>query len=335
MSFNSGPRGRSYIRIKCAQIGGEGNVEHTNRFAMDRWGADGLAISKAAVSAVTSGDFGTEPSVEYFNAVREKSVLGGLVGTRSVPVNKRMTKRTNGPVGFWVGEASPVPLQKPDLNGSTLNAKKVAAIIVVTAEAIRAESASDEAGLQADLDTGCAGALDIAFLDASNAGSASMPAAVTHGAPTINATGDAASDLKALIASFAGDLSSSYLVTDPATAAALAMVRGANGSFLFPDAGPRGGSVLGIPLLTSRHSPRDSSGGQIALIDASGVAVALEGIELSQSDQTSLAMSDTPTSPASMVSMFETNSVAFKAVIRANWENQRIGGVAVITGANY
>jgi hypothetical protein len=36
-----------------------------------------------------------------------------------------------------------------------------------------------------------------------------------------------------------------------------------------------------------------------------------------------------------MVSMFQTNTVALKAVIRCNFENQRVGGVAIITGANW
>jgi len=46
-------------------------------------------------------------------------------------------------------------------------------------------------------------------------------------------------------------------------------------------------------------------------------------------------MADSPTSPATMVSMFQTNTVALKAVIHANFENQRVGGVAVLTGVNY
>ena len=335
MSLSTGPRGRSFVRMKCAQFGGGSSPELTNSFAMARWPAEGFAISKAAQAALNSGDIGTPEAAEYFNAVREKSVLGGLVGTRPVAFNKRMLARTNGATGFWVGEAAPAPLLTPVLAGSTLEAKKVVALIAVTAEATRAASPAVEAGLQADLDTGCVGALDSAFLDASNGGNDAMPAAVTHGAPTVAATGDAAVDLKALVSAFTGDMSSAYLVTDPDTATGLAMVRGANGSFLFPDAGPRGGSVLGIPLLVSRHSPRDTSGGQIALIDASGIALAMEGIELSQSENTSLVMADSPTSPAQVVSMFQTNTVALKAVIRANWENQRVGGVAVITGADY
>lgn len=334
MSISAGPRGRSFIRLKLAQWGGGGSAEHTNTFASARWPTEGFAISKAAVAAITTGDIGPE-MVEYVGAVRERSVIGGLAGTRPVAFLKRMIARTNGVTGFWAGEATPAPMLKAVLAGSTLEVKKVVALIAATEEALRAESPAVEAGLQFDLETGCAGAIDQAFLDPANAGSATIPAAVTHGAPTVAATSDAAADLKALVSAFAGDMASAYLVTDPDTATGLAMVRGANGSFVFAEAGPRGGSILGIPLLVSRFSPRDTSSGQIALIDASGIAVAMDSVELSQSDQTSLAMSDTPTSPASMVSMFATNSVALKAVIRANWENQRIGGVAVITGADY
>lgn len=334
-SFHNGPRGRGFIRMKLAQWGGNGSQEATSTFAAARGWPDSFAIAKAAQSALTSGDFGTPEAVEYLGAVREKSILGGLIGTRPVAFNVRMNARTNGAAGFWVGEALPVPLLKPTLAGTTLEAKKVAAIIVVTAEGLRSAGPAVEAGLQADLDTGCVGAIDSAFLDPANAGSGSIAAAVTHGAPTIAATSDAADDLKALVSAFAGDMSSAYLVTDPDTATGLAMVRGANGSFLFPDCGPRGGSVLGIPLLVSRHSPITTSGGQLALIDASGITVAIDGIELSQSENATLAMADDPSSPATQVSMFQTNSVALKAVIRANWENERIGGVAVLTGVDY
>lgn len=332
--YTSGPKGRLWIRAKCAQFGGT-SPELINAYAMTRWGAEGLEVSKAAQSAITSGDIGSPPAIEYLNAVRERSVLGGLVGTRPMAFNRRMLARTNGATGFWVSEAASAPLLKPVLTGSILEPRKVIALIVVTAEALRAETPAVEAGLQTDLEIGCAGAIDVALLDSSQAGSDSTPAAITHGAPTINATGDAAANLKALVSAHAGDMSSSYLVTDPDTATGLAMVRGANGSFLFPDAGPRGGSILGIPLLVSRHSPRTTSGGQIALIDASGIAVAMESIELAKSENTTLVMSDTPTSPAQQVSMFQTDCVALRATILANWENQRVGGVAVITGANY
>jgi hypothetical protein len=335
MSLSAGPRGRSYVRSLCTQIGGGSSPELANSFAAARWGAEGLAISKAAQAALTSGDIGTAEAVEFFGVVREKSVLGSLVGTRPVPLNKLILARSNGATGFWVSEAAPVPLLKPVLAGSMLTAKKVAAIICTTIEAVRAESPAAEAGLQADLETGCIGALDSAFLDPANAGTDAMPASVTHGAPTIAATNDPVADLKALIEVFKADLSAAYFVCDPKIAMSLAMMQTPSGAFAFPDCSPRGGSLVGVPLLVSRFSPRDTSGGQIALIDASGIAVAMEGIQLSQSENTSLAMADSPTSPATMVSMFQTNTVALKAVIHANFENQRVGGVAVLTGVDY
>jgi HK97 family phage major capsid protein len=321
--------------MKMAQIGGAGDPGLINTFAAARWPTEGFNIAKAAQSAINSGDIGTEESIAFSGVVREKSVVGGLVGTLPTTFNKLMLKRTNGAQGFWVSQAAPVPLLKPVLAGSMLTAKKVAAIICTTVEAMRAESPAVEAGLQQDLETGCIGALDQAFLDPSNAGSDSVPAAVTSGAPTIAATDDAVADLKALIALFSGDMSSAFFVTDPDTATGLALLRTASGTFVLPDASPRGGSMLGVPLLVSRFSPRTTSGGNLALIDASSIALAMEGIELSQSDQTSLVMADTPTSPAEMVSMFASNTVALKAVIRANWELQRVGGVAVITGADW
>lgn len=334
MSYSSGPRGRSFIRMKCAQFGGT-SQELATAFAAARWPAEALSIAKAAQSALQSGDFSAPEAIEYVGVVRENSVLGGLVGLRAVPFARRTLKRTNGAQGWWTGEAAPAPMLKPVLEGSVLAVKKVSSIVVVTQEGLLAEGPAAESGLQADLTTGCVGAIDQAFLDPSNAGTDAMPAAVTNAAPTVNATGDAAADLISLIGSFAGDLSTSYLVTDPTTAAALAMVRGANGSFLFPDAGPRGGSILGIPLVVSRHSLRDSSGGQLALIDASSIALAMDGIELAQSENTTLVMSDTPTSPAQQVSMFQTGCIALRATIQANWELQRAAGVALLTGVTY
>ena len=135
MSYSAGPRGRLYIRAKCAQFGGT-SPELINAFAAARWPNEAITIAKAAQSAIQTGDIGEPPAAEFLNAVREKSVLGGLVGTRPMAFNKRMLARTNGATGFWVGESSSIPLLKPVLAGSTLTAKKVAAIICTTAEAL-------------------------------------------------------------------------------------------------------------------------------------------------------------------------------------------------------
>jgi len=334
MSYTSGPRGRTYIRMKAAQLNG-GGLDNMRTFAAARWPAEAQNIEKAVQSALQSGDFGAPEAIEYTGVVREKSVLGGLVGIRAVPFNRRMLKRTNGVQGWWAGQAAPAPMLTPVLAGSTLTPKHVISIIVVTQEGLRAEGPAAESGLQNDTETGCIGALDVALPDPSNAGSDAMPAAITHGAPTVDATNDPVADLKALIEVFQGDLSSAYFVCDPKIAMSLALMQTPSGALAFPDCGPRGGSLAGVPLLVSRHSPRDSSGAQLALVDASSIALAMEGIELAQSENTTLVMSDTPTSPAAQVSMFQTDCVALRATIRANWELQRAGGVALLTGVTW
>ena len=335
MSFNKSPRGRDYLRIKSIQLGGFG--EAAERGAVTRYGLNGTPLYKAAAAALTTGDFGTEQAQDYFGNVVEQSVIGQLLGLRRVPFNVRMIARTNGQKGFWVGEAKPIPLSKPTLTGAKLAPLKVGAIIASTKEAAFATGPVAEAGLQSDLDAGCVGALDASFLDATNAGVVNVsPPSVTFGSPSTAATADPVADLKALVAIFSGDLSAAYFVTDPDTATGLAMMQNASGSFLFPDAGPRGGSLLNIPLIVSRNSPRDTSGGQVALIDPTGIAVALDGLSLDVSQNATLVMADDPASgEVEQVSLFQTNTVAWRAIILANWSVQRAGGVALLTGTSY
>ncbi|CAM5277243.1 phage major capsid family protein [Rhodanobacter lindaniclasticus] len=135
-----------------------------------------------------------------------------------------------------------------------------------------------------------------------------------------------------LVAAFAGDISAAVFVTDPTSAVSLAMAQTATGSFLHLDAGARGGSLLGIPLITTNDSPRDSTGGQLALIDPTGIAWNVDDVQLDVAKAASLEMSDSPSGASEQVSLFQTNSAAWRVIIRANFENQRTGGVAVLTG---
>ena len=61
----------------------------------------------------------------------------------------------------------------------------------------------------------------------------------------------------------------------------------------------------------------------------------MDGITLGSSGVATLAMADDPGSPAEMVSMFQTNTVALRAVVSANWTAVGTGGVVVVSGANY
>jgi hypothetical protein len=90
-----------------------------------------------------------------------------------------------------------------------------------------------------------------------------------------------------------------------------------------------------MPLIVSRSSPYATAGGQLALLDPSGIAYASAGVKVAQSGQTSLSMRDDPSAPIEHVSLFQTDSAALVAEINANWEVQRAGSVSVITDALY
>lgn len=328
------PKGQAFVRATILKALVGGNYETLLRSACDRWGDhNGQLVAKAAVSALTSAEIGNVAAVEFFGLIMERSLLGRMAGLRRVPFNRRMLKMTNGSTAYWVGQGKPVPVSKPSVIGSSLEPLKVAAIICMTDESLTAAGTVAENAFQRDLERAVVDVVDQALIDASNAGVADeMPAAITYGAPTAAATGDASADIATLIDLFGGDLGSAFLVTDAVTATNMALHRTATGDKEFPDVGARGGSILGIPLLISRASPRDSSGGQLALIDPTGIAYGADGIDIVKSSQATLAMSDTPESEPDLVSLWQTNTVAFKSDITANWEVQRTGSVATLTG---
>lgn len=329
------PRGRTFARGAIVKAMGSHSEEQAHNIAMHRWGS-GMAgaIAKATVASITTTDTGNVAAREFMGLVAEQSVIGRLSGLRRIPFNVRMLKLTAGATGYWVGQAKPKPLSKPVMTGSTMEPLKVAAIICATKEAMESQEPLAEASFQADLERAVSATLDQAFLDPGNSGVADeVPAAVTNGAPTISATGDLQADLAALIAAFRGDLASAYFVTDPTTATRIALATDAGGRYLFPEAGPRGGAILNIPLLTSRSAPSNSNGGSLALIDPTGIAGNVDEIVLDKATHASLQMEDEPGSGATeLVSLWQTNTVAFRAEITANWQVERAGAVVVLEG---
>lgn len=325
------PRGRAFVRtLVCRALGHVG--PDARGFALDRWGsAAAEVVTKSTVTALLAQH---DPEAqEFFAPVLERSLLGRLSGLRRVPFNVRMLSMQGGTRGYWTSPGAPRPISKPAMAGAWLQPSNVGALIVATSEALREGGPVAEAGLHRDLERALTDAIDGAFL--SGAGGAGQPPSIAHGAVTITATGDPAADLAALVDAFQGDLSAAYFVCDPTTATRLALVRDAGGQYPFADCGPRGGTLLGIPLLTSRGSPIDSNGGQVMLIDPSAIAFDSGALRIDPAPEATLMMSDTPTSPVELVSMFQTDSIAWRAGLDANWEVQLPGGVVCLTGVQY
>ncbi len=329
------PRGRNFVRaVTLKSVISGASHDDLLEAASNRYGAgQAESVVRAAVTPVDLATVGRDPtSLEFLDLVREQTVYGRLSGLRRMPFNVRMPRIGTGASGFWVGESNPKPVSKPSVMGAELKSAKVAGIIVVTAEALKAAGRLAETALQNDLVRAVSAVWDEAFLDPTNAGEAGVrPASITHGATTITATSDPSADIEAVIDAFDGDFSAAYWVMNPTTATRLAKRRDGS-AFAFPDLGPRGGSLLGIPVLTSRAAPAD----MVALIDPTGIAAADEGIEVKRAKHASLQMSDDPENDAGeLVSLWQANLVALLSEVHTNWQVQRPGSVAVITGADY
>jgi HK97 family phage major capsid protein len=335
---STAPKGQTFVRSLILRATAKSmTYDSMLNVARIRWGDyQGEQIAKAAISPIMQSDVGDYAAAEFFNLVMERSLLGRLAGLRRVPFNRRMLKIVSGSNGYWVSESAPVPLSKPALDGSSIPPLKVCAIIVATDEALRTGGAIAENGLQRDLERAVVDTIDIALLDAGNAGvTEERPASITYGAPTAAAGSDAAADIATLIDLFGGDLGGAYFITDSRTATSMALHRNTVGDLVFPDIGARGGSILGIPLLISRASPRDSSGGQLALIDPTGIAYGADGLTFESATNATLAMSDTPESDPVPVSLWQRNLAGYKSIMTTNWQVQRAGSVATLTSVSW
>lgn len=103
-----------------------------------------------------------------------------------------------------------------------------------------------------------------------------------------------------------------------------------------------GGTLEGLPAITSANVPGDAVNGYaMVLAVQSEILLAEGGLTIDASREASLEFSSTPTgdakapTAAQLVSLWQTGSVAIKAVRGITWARRRPSAVAVITGAKY
>lgn len=298
-------------------------------------------VTKAGVAPIAATDLAVGFSnPELFLPIESGSIIGRLQQIRRVPFLRRLLHSTEAARAYWVGGALRAkPVSRFDLEGLALPPLTIASIIPMTDEAVQFSDPLTDQAIRNDTVRASIERLDQSFIDVANAGVADVePASVTNGSEQIPSTGDPARDVPAAVEAFAGNLDSAYWITDPLTATRIGCYRDANGALMF-DVGARGGELLTIPVITSRGSPIDSSGGQLSLIDAGSIAVALDGVDITEAKSATLEMVDnpdsTPDATVVQVSLFQMNLVALRAVMHANWSLQRTGAVVTITGCLY
>lgn len=344
------------VRDKARDLYGEDSPVY-GHFVKDAVGAantSGTAWAGALVGDETSvfADF-----VEY---LRPMTILGkfgtnGIPSLRRVPFRTALIGQDSGGEGYWVGEGAAKPLTRFDFSRRTLDPLKVANIAVATMELLRDSSPSAEMILRDQLAAALRARMDTDFIDPTKAVSAGVsPASITNGVVALDSSGTDADavrqDVRNLFAAFIAannDPTNGVWIMKSTTALVLSLMVNALGQLEFPGINMNGGTFFGLPVITSEFvpvehtSPTDSN--YVILANASDIYFADDGgVSVDMSQEASLEMSAAPAhgssginSPASsqgasLVSLWQTNSVGFRAERTLNWLRRRATAVQVL-----
>lgn len=355
--------------IQMAQVArclglAKGNHFEAFEIAKARYANDDavIGILKTAVAAGTTTNstwalplVPTEGAVfaDFVEYLRPQTILGrfgqgGVPSLRNVPFRTRLVGQTTGGTGYWVGEGKPKPVTKFDFSNTSLLPLKVANIAVATDELLRDSSPSADMLIRDSLVEALRALLDVTFIDPSVAAVSTVsPASVTNGVSAIASTGNTADDvrcdIKALMDTFIAANNAptnGVWIMSTGIALALSLMLNPLGQPEFPGISMRGGFLFGLPVIVSEYVPTTTDGSIVVLANASDIYIGDEGgFALDVSREASLQMLDNPTNDVTgsttattMVSMFQTNSVAFRAERTINWAKRRASAVAVLNG---
>lgn len=319
-------------------------------------------VLKAAVAAgdTTSAGWASELVYnqnlvdQFIELLRPATIIGRIPNLTMVPFHVRMSGQNTGSSAYWVGQGKPVPVSKLGTTEVTLGVAKAAGLVVLTEELVRASQPSAELLVRNDLTKAIAQFLDVQFVDPDFAAVANVsPGSITNGVSPVAPTGTTAAALRADVQTLFGtwiqanlDPTGGVWIMSPTRALAISLMRTELDQPEFPGLTMMGGTFFGLPVIVSNSANQagsPASGDMIILVNAPEVLLADDGqVTIDASREASLEMLDNPTNNSvpgttatSMVSMFQTNSVALKAVRFINWKKRRSTAVAFIQHGAY
>jgi HK97 family phage major capsid protein/HK97 family phage prohead protease len=359
-------KGCEFAQYARCIAAGRGNLLQSQKIAENFFGynEDLVEIMKNAVAAGTTTDpnwaGNLVPAYQRFTGdfvefLRPQTIIGkfgtnGIPGLRPIPFNISIAGQTSGGTGYWVGEGAPKPLTRFDTSLVNLRWAKVANIAVITEEMLRFGEPSMDALVRNMLAEALIERLDIDFLDPAKAAVTNVsPASITNGVSVLTSSGNSAADVRTDVAAVltqyiaANNMPTNGVwITTARRALSLSLMRNALGQREFPDIGMMGGTLEGFPVITSEYQHTDSDGDNVVFVNASDIWLADDGqVVLDASREASLQMNDVPTQDAtqgtgaSLVSMFQTNSVALRAERFINWQKRRSSAVVVLNAVNW
>lgn len=294
----------------------------------------------------------TNLSNEFIDFLRPQTIIGKLGSRlRQVPFNVRILTQSSGGDSYWVGEGSPKPVTKFDFAAITHTYHKVASITVITEELARFSNPAAERIVRDSLAKAQTARVDIDLLDPTTSAVAGVnPASLTNGLTALTPSGvtaDAArADLAGIIKRYLddnNDVASLVLVMPASLALSLSVMVNSLGQQEFQGISMSGGTLMGIPVITSQYVANQSGAGNLVVaINAGDVLLSDDGqVTVDASREASIQMLDNPTNASStgtattMVSMWQTNSIALRAERFITWSKARSTAVKYMDDVNW
>lgn len=342
-------------------------------YAKERWPDDTRVQrelqTKTAVAAGTTTDStwalplaaDAQTLASEFLAYLRPATIVGKFGTtqngvsipslRRVPFNVRIQAQSVAGSASWVGQGKPKPVTKFGYTSVTLGFTKIAAITVITDELARFSNPSAEALVRDQLREVVVARMDSDFINPAISETSNVrPASVTNGLTALTSAGTSAAnvitDLQNLIEPFIlakvpiGDI---VLIMPETLALVLSLMQNSLGQREFDGMTVAGGSLRGFPVITTQYAAdEDSRGNMVIAVNARDVALADDGqVTVDASREASLQMDDSPTNDAStgtgqsLVSMWQTNSIALRAERVICWKKLRDSAVVYYDDVNW
>lgn len=363
------PPGIEFARYVMCLACAKGFTPQAYEIAKQRYPDDARihTILKSAVLAGTTTDAAWAGSlVDYTNFagdfiefLRPQTILGkfgqnGVPALRTVPFQVRIIGQTGGGDAYWVGEGAPKPLTSFAYTPTELGFAKVANIAVLSDELVRFSSPSAETLVRDSLAAAIIARIDTDFINpnkAAGTGASASPASITNGVTPIASSGATAAnrdtDIRALFAAFIADNQNpmtAVWIMSATRALQLSMAKNELGQKANPNLSMNGGTFEGLPVIVSQYVAVSGSPANdiVVLANASEIYLADDGqVVIDASREASLQMLDNPTNsigagspvapvPTTVVSMFQTNSVALRAERFINWSKRRDEAVQYI-----
>jgi HK97 family phage major capsid protein len=288
---------------------------------------------------------------EFLDFLRPQTIIGKIPNLQSVPFNVRIASQTSGAVANWVGQGKAKPVTSFGTGEQTLGFTKIAAIAVITEEVARFSSPSAEALVRRELSRAVIERMDIDFIDPTVAAVTNVnPASITNGLTPLSSAGTDAdairTDIQNILEFFLlnNQNAAEVVLIMPATLALAASLQtNAFGQPEFPAISMTGGTLRGITVVTSQYAANQSGAGNLVIaLDPQAILIADDGtVRVDASREASIEMSDAPAhdsvtpTAASLVSMYQTNSVAIRAERFINWAKARSTAVVYMDDVNW